>query len=38
MKDNKNENQEAYAKQNVPRYITIKGNDIYYKEPPLKNY
>lgn len=37
MRDNINENKEAYIKQNVPRYITIKGNDIYYKDPPLKN-
>ncbi len=37
MKDNKNENKEEYIKQNVPRYIIIKGNDIYYKHPPLKN-
>ena len=34
MKDNKNENKEEYIKQKVPRYITIKGNDIYYKHPP----
>ena len=37
MKDNKNDNKEEYIKQNVPRYITIKGNDIYYKHQPLKN-
>ena len=31
------ENEPAYQKRGVPRIITIKGIDLFYKEPPLKN-
>ena len=27
----------AYEKRNLPRYININGEDLTYKEPPLKN-
>ena len=27
----------AYNKRGVPRVLTIKGIELYYKEPPLKN-
>ena len=27
----------AYKKRGVPRVLTIKGIELYYKEPPLKN-
>ena len=37
MELNKEVDIPLYEKRNVPRYINIKGFDIYYKEPALKN-
>ena len=27
----------AFKKRGVPRILNIKGNDLYFKDPPLKN-
>ena len=31
------EKEAAYKKRGVPRIVTIKGNELYYKDPPSKD-
>ena len=31
------EKEAAYKKRRVPRIVTIKGNELYYKDPPSKD-
>ena len=36
-KVDKDNHRNAYEKRNLPKYIIIKGNELSYKDPPLKD-